>query len=451
MKYIESEFKNSINEISYNKKNLILYNNKYSKIKFPISFYAKIDNTILNKGNDLQLTIQFINDNQTIDNFNFISGLVDNDYINKLKYSDEKIIRQNISSELIVKKGIKEVRFIFNNSIMKNNILENNVIFFSLNNEKDLYNNIMIEINILPINLKSGDILILPSDNYYFSNFDYEKTILKLKKNNMEDKSMLIEFSYSFKDNIIISINPENMNINYYKNNSDLIQREVIKNGKSYIELNLDKFPNIKYIEFALLTKQTNSKILKEENKNNFYIIRYQIEKNISFYIPEMKIKYSKENSIFSVSKVLHRENIVKDAFYEMSLYLEKEIKDKKEIISFYSLIIPKYKFNPTEFSDNEVLFKINNSIIQNQNMFVSIIVSANYNNEQEILQYEILYLNNEINNDKNKNQKDKIWIWILISIIIILCILIIIIVLKRKNKNKNNILIDTSYNLNST
>ncbi len=160
-----------------------------------------------------------------------------------------------------------------------------------------------------------------------------------------------------------------------------------------------------------------------------------------------MKIKYSKENSIFSVSKVLHRENIVKDAFYEMSLYLEKEIKDKKEIISFYSLIIPKYKFNPTEFSDNEVLFKINNSIIQNQNMFVSIIVSANYNNEQEILQYEILYLNNEITNDKNKKQ-NKIWIKILI-IIIIICILIFIIVFKRKNKN--NILIDTSYNLNCT
>ena len=443
VKYIENEYKNTINEISYNKKNCFLYKNKYSKIKFPISFYAKIDNTILNKGNDLQLTIQFINDIQNIDNFTFISGLVDIDYINKLKYSNEKIIRQNISSELIYQKGLKEVRFIFNNSIIKNNILENNIIFISLINEKDLYNNIMIEINILPINLKNGDILILPSDNYYFSNF-YEKTILKLKKNNRLDKSMIIEFLNSCKDNIIISINPENTNINYYKNNSDLIQREIIKNGKSYIELNLDKFPNIKYIEFGLLTKQTNSKLLKEENKNNFYIIRYQIDKNISFNIPEMKIKYSKENSMFSVSKILNKKNIVKDAVYEMNLYLEKEIKDKKDIISFYSFIIPKYKFNPTQFSENEVFFKVNNSVIHNQNVFISIIVTANYNNEQEILQYEILYLNNEIINDKNKKQ-NKIWIKILI-IIIIICILIFIIVFKRKNKN--NILIDTSYNL---
>ena len=443
VKYIENEYKNTINEISYNKKNCFLYKNKYSKIKFPISFYAKIDNTILNKGNDLQLTIQFINDKQNIDNFTFISGLVDIDYINKLKYSNEKIIRQNISSELIYQKGLKEVRFIFNNSIIKNNILENNIIFISLINEKDLYNNIMIEINILPINLKNGDIIILPSDNYYFSNF-YEKTILKLKKNNRLDKSMFIEFLYSCKDNIIISINPENTNINYYKNNSDLIQREIIKNGKSYIELNIDKFPNIKYIEFVLLIKQTNSKLLKEENKNNFYIIRYQIDKNISFNIPEMKIKYSKENSMFSVSKILNKKNIVKDAVYEMNLYLEKEIKDKKDIISFYSFIIPKYKFNPTQFSENEVFFKVNNSIIHNQNVFISIIVTANYNNEQEILQYEILYLNNEITNDKNKKQ-NKIWIKILI-IIIIFCILIFIIVFKRKDKN--NILIDTSYNL---
>ena len=135
---------------------------------------------------------------------------------------------------------------------------------------------------------------------------------------------------------------------------------------------------------------------------------------------------------------------MVKFAIYEIKIYLEKEIKDKKEINSFYSLINPKYKFNPTEFSENEVFFKINNSIIQNQNLFISIIVTANYNTEQEILQYEILYLNNEITNDKNKKQ-NKIWIKILI-IIIIFCILIFIIVFKRKDKN--NILIDTSYNL---
>ena len=446
VKYIENDFKNTINQISYNKKNLIFYNNKYSKIKFPISFYTKIDNTILNKGNDIQIIIQFIN--QTIDNFNFISGLVDIDYINKLKYSNEKIIRQNISSENIFQNGLNEVRFIFNNSIIKNNIQKNNVFFISLNNEKDIYNNIMIEINILPINSKNDNILILPKDNYYFSNFDSGKTILKLKKSNKEDKTMLIEFSYSFNDNIIISINPENTNIDYYKNNSDLIEREIIKNGKSYIELKLDKFPNIKYIEFTLLIKQTNSKILKEKNNNNYYIIRYQIEKNLSFIIPEMKIKYSKENSIFSVSKILNGKNMVKFAIYEMNIYLEKEIKDKKEINSFYSLINPKYKFNPTEFSENEVFFKINNSIIQNQNLFISIIVTANYNTEQEILQYEILYLNNEIPNDKNKKYKNKIWIWILICFLLIVCILIFIIVFKRQNKN--NILIDTSYNLKS-
>ena len=86
--------------------------------------------------------------------------------------------------------------------------------------------------------------------------------------------------------------------------------------------------------------------------------------------------------------------------------------------------------------------------IIQNQNLFISIIVTANYNTEQEILQYEILYLNNEIPNDKNKKYKNKIWIWILICFLLIVCILIFIIVFKRQNKN--NILIDTSYNLKS-
>ena len=120
-KYTENIYKSNINKIAYNKKNIIRYNSKYSQIKFPISYYAPVDKEIIDLGYDIQLSIKVFQENKvnkTNDNFTLIGGLVDNEFINKVKYSEEEISQPEISSENIFNHGLREARFIFNNSII---------------------------------------------------------------------------------------------------------------------------------------------------------------------------------------------------------------------------------------------------------------------------------------------------------------------------------------------
>lgn len=453
-RYTINEFKNNINinEIFYNKKNLILYHNKYNKIKWPISFYLPIDNQIISKEYDIQITIKIYmekNINQANYNFTLIGGMVDLDFINKLKYSNNTINQPNISSKNIFNDGLKEAQFIFNYSIIKNNFKEKDFFFVSIDNNYNLSENFKIVSKVLPINIKS-DSLIIPNSDYYFSNFNMSSnmTILKLKKNNFEEKTMQIEFSCNFDNNIIITINPEDKNVDYFKNNSDLIQKETIKYGKSYIDLNLEKFSNKKYIEFALIPKNTYTQNkIKRETRINNYVIKYQTERKSTFILPDEYIHYSIENGTFFVSKVMKEKIIVSNAIYIMYIYLEKEINDINKINTIYPFEIPKYTFSPFNFSQNEIIFKVNNSILKNQNLFISIIVTATFDEVQEILQYRILKIKNEepINNNTKK------WL-IFIIIVVIIAYIILYVLFKKKTKINNSLsgdLIDTNRNIN--
>ena len=259
---------------------------------------------------------------------------------------------------------------------------------------------------------------------------------------------MQIEFSCNFDNNIIITINPEDKNVDYFKNNSDLIQKETIKYGKSYIDLNLEKFSNKKYIEFALIPKNTYTRNkIKRETRINNYVIKYQTERKSTFILPDEYIHYSIENGTFFVSKVMKEKIIVSNAIYIMYIYLEKEINDINKINTIYPFEIPKYTFSPFNFSQNEIIFKVNNSILKNQNLFISIIVTATFDEVQEILQYRILKIKNEepINNNTKK------WL-IFIIIVVIIAYIILYVLFKKKTKINNSLsgdLIDTNRNIN--
>ena len=177
-----------------------------------------------------------------------------------MKYSEEEISQPEISSENIFNDGLREARFIFKNSIIKDNIDKKGIFFISIkNNNGDFYNDFITDVQILSINTK-GDKLIIPNENYYFLNvnLDLDKTILKLKKNEFSDSIMQIEFSSSFKDEISITINPQSDDIDYTKNKTNLIKSDYSKYGKSFIDLKIDDYSKIKFFELALLPKKKN-------------------------------------------------------------------------------------------------------------------------------------------------------------------------------------------------
>ena len=112
-----------------------------------------------------------------------------------------------------------------------------------------------------------------------------------------------------------------------------------------------------------------------------------------------------------------------------------------------FPLQTPKYTFSPFNFSQNEIIFKVNNSILKNQNLFISIIVTATFDEDQEILQYRILKIKNEepINNNTKK------W-WIFIIIVAIIAYIILYVLFKKKTKINNSLsgdLINSNHNIN--
>ena len=457
-KYSENIHKSNINKIAYNKKNIIRYNTKYSQIKFPISYYAPVDKEIIDLGYDIQISIKLVKQNkvnQTNDNFTLIGGLVDNEFINKIKYSEEKISQPDISSENIFNDGLREARFIFNNSIIKDNINKKGIFFISINNNNgDFYNDFITDVQILSINTK-GDKLIIPNDNYYFLNvnLDLDKTILKLKKSYFSDLTMQIEFSSSFKDEISITINPQSEDIDYTKNTTDIIKKDYLKYGKSIIELKIEDYYNIKFIEFALLPKKKNLLQKLKENNTNYFVIRYQTSKNYNFTLPQEKLNFDSEKAILNATRVMREKTLVQDAVYDLNIYLQDKIKDREKLKSISSIEKPEYKFTSSELSEKYVLFKIDKNILKDKKLYFVLSVTANYDDDQEILIYDILNVENGKPIDPgDKGEKSKWWIWLIIIIIVVLsvCLVYIFIIRKKNNDAPSKEFDYNQYNLNA-
>ena len=448
----QNDFKNNINKISYNNRNVIRFNSKYSQIKFPISFYTNIDQDMMSYENDIQISIKLIKENKinkTNDNFNLIGGLVDDDFINKVKYTNEKI-EPEITSENIFNDGLREARFIFRNKIIKDNINKKGNFFVLINNDDQMYNNFIVEVNILKIGL-INEKLVIPDNNYYFSNVTANIQIYKLKKSTDNDSKMLIEFSSSFSDNYYITINREDSQD--YKKNYTFITSEFFKYGKTYIEINLLESSDIKYVLFAIiknetnLEKRTNEKIKNDNSNINNFILKYKTNNFYNFTLPNETIQFINESSTFSVKKIMREKTLVEDAVYYMNIYSQEEIKDKTQLNKLASLIKPKYKFVPTNFTEKEVLFTINESILKEGKYYICILVTAYYDNTQEIFQYDIFTF--EPNIPSPEKSKSKWWIWLIVILIIIIIGFVIYIYLF-KNKKKLNISGNNTYDLNN-
>ena len=454
-KYTENIYKSNINKIAYNKKNIIRYNSKYSQIKFPISYYAPVDKEIIDLGYDIQLSIKVFQENKvnkTNDNFTLIGGLVDNEFINKVKYTEEEISQPEISSENIFNDGLREARFIFKNSIIKDNIDKKGIFFISIkNNNGDFYNDFITDVQILSINTK-GDKLIIPNDNYYFLNvnLDLDKTILKLKKNEFSDSIMQIEFSSSFKDEISITINPQSDDIDYTKNKTNLIKSDYSKYGKSFIDLKIDDYSKIKFFEFALLPKKKNLLNKLNDNNTNYFVIKYQTGKNYNFTLPEEKLFFDWEKSTLNASRVMREKELVQDAVYDLNIYLQEKIKDREKLKSISSIEKPEYKLTTSELSERNISFKIDNNIVKDKKLYFVLSVTATYENNQEILIYDILNVENGKPVDpKDKEDSNKWLIWFIIIIVIVMVIGIFsYITFTEKLKNTDSNI--SEYNLNS-
>jgi hypothetical protein len=142
----------------------------------------------------------------------------------------------------------------------------------------------------------------------------------------------------------------------------------------------------------------------------------------------------------------MREKTLVEDAVYYMNIYSKDEIKDKNQLKKLAPLIKPKYKFIPTNYTEVDILFKIDESILKDGKFYICILVTAYYDNTQEILQYEIY--DYEYNKPPSDNPKSKWWIWVIIILIIIFVGFIIYIYLF-KNKLTNNGSNNNYYDLN--
>ena len=144
----------------------------------------------------------------------------------------------------------------------------------------------------------------------------------------------------------------------------------------------------------------------------------------------------------------MREKTLVEDAVYYMNIYSKNEIKDKNQLDKLSSLIKPKYKFNPTNFTEKDVLFKLDESILKEGNFFICILVTAYYNDDQEILQYDIFEFGS-YNPPIPDENKSKWWIWIIIILIVIIIGFVIYIYLF-KNKITTNDINTNTYDLNN-
>ena len=141
---------------------------------------------------------------------------------------------------------------------------------------------------------------------------------------------------------------------------------------------------------------------------------------------------------------------LVQDAVYDLNIYLQEKIKDREKLKSISSIEKPEYKLTTSELSERNISFKIDNNIVKDKKLYFVLSVTATYENNQEILIYDILNVENGKPVDpKDKEDSNKWLIWFIIIIVIVMVIGIFsYITFTEKLKNTDSNI--SEYNLNS-
>ena len=149
----------------------------------------------------------------------------------------------------------------------------------------------------------------------------------------------------------------------------------------------------------------------------------------------------------------MREKTLVQDAVYDLNIYLQDKIKDREKLKSISSIEKPEYKFTSSELLEKYVLFKIDKNILKDKKLYFVLSVTANYDDDQEILIYDILNVENGKPIDPgDKGEKSKWWIWLIIIIIVVIsvCLVYIFIIRKKNNDSPSKEFDYNQYNLNA-
>ena len=166
--------------------------------------------------------------------------------------------------------------------------------------------------------------------------------------------------------------------------------------------------------------------------------------------MPEEKLFFDSEKSTLNASRVMREKELVQDSVYDLNIYLQEKIKDREKLKSISSIEKPEYKLTTSELSERNISFKIDNNILKDKKLYFVLSVTATYENNQEILIYDILNVENGKPVDPKDNEGSNKWVIWFVIIAVIIMVIGIFCYITYTEKLNNTVSNLSEYNLNS-
>ena len=401
---LNSKKTNNINNpINKNKKNL-LYSKKNGVYSYASSTLSNSYNNILKNNSQKNSLYDYYKNIIQIQNAK--EGL--NSKIVKNRMADEENIKK-INKIQAVWKGIyvrelmsyywnfnkfqRELEKIFKNYYWKDflNKLKN----YNLNKEKkdynkilDDYNNILKKFNEYKNNVNKNKNIELIKEKTHFEIINTRKIINneEINSNEKEDKENIKLKSVNKNKNIKDSLQHFNKNLNIVNNDKFYFEKTKKENKKENIN-------QINSASFSLINKSpkkisNDNKKIKENNKNNLFIIENQkgfnFENEKEFNKDDLNIEKNNNFNIFNKNKINKNENEIKKG----------KINQQKLLISNKSDF--SIKNEEKKKSDKMTITEENNEIKTDKNIFIKENKNIEYiknkkENKNEIKNYNLI------------------------------------------------------------
>ena len=401
---LNSKKTNNINNpINKNKKNL-LYSKKNGVYSYASSTLSNSYNNILKNNSQKNSLYDYYKNIIQIQNAK--EGL--NSKIVKNRMADEENIKK-INKIQAVWKGIyvrelmsyywnfnkfqRELEKIFKNYYWKDFI--NKLKNYNLNKEKkdynkilDDYNNILKKFNEYKSNVNKNKNIELIKEKTHFEIINTRKIINneEINSNEKEDKENIKLKSVNKNKNIKDSLQHFNKNLNIINNDKFYFEKTKKENKKENIN-------QINSASFSLINKSpkkisNDNKKIKENNKNNLFIIENQkgfnLEIEKEFNKDDLNIEKNNNFNIFNKNKINKNENEIKKG----------KINQQKLLISNKSDF--SIKNEEKKKSDKMTITEENNEIKTDKNIFIKENKNIEYiknkkENKNEIKNYNLI------------------------------------------------------------